>query len=137
MPQLKGRSPKEEFFERGRQLLDDAENSKDPALAKLRAKAAKRYFAQDVLGTAKVSPALALFLGVAYVICATGVCIYGVHEFDKGAIVGVLIVCILFALILLLFLFALTGVMTEGTIAKVIVRMWDKVLAKLKPETIN
>jgi uncharacterized membrane protein len=110
-----------------------AENSPNPALAKLRARAAKRYLVQDALGDAKVSPVWALLLGVLYLVGATALCVYCADAYDPKTLAAVTIVCLLFALILLLFLFALTGIMTEATIAKVIVRMWDKVIAKLKP----
>jgi hypothetical protein len=128
----KGRSPKDEFFKRGRLLLEDAANSTNPALAKLRTKMAKRYFAEDVLGTAKVRPIFGLVVGTVYFLVSATVCIYCAQSCARSTFVGVLLVCLLFGLLLLLFLFALTGVMTETTIAKVIVRMWDKVVAKLR-----
>lgn len=54
-PRNKKPTPKDAFFERGRQLLKDAENSTDPDFAKLRAKAAKRYFEADLKGGAQMN----------------------------------------------------------------------------------
>jgi hypothetical protein len=132
MPPRKKLSAKQEFFERGQKLLQDAENSKNPAIAKLRTKMAKRYFTQDTRGDAKVSPPLALSIGTLYIVAATISGIYCARVCDSKTFAAVVIVSILFALILFVFLFALTGVMTEATIAKTIIRMWDKVIAKLK-----
>lgn len=129
MPPRKAPSPKEKFFERGQELLQDAANSANPTLAKLRTKMAERYFEQDVLGDAKVSPRLGLFIGVLYVCVAVIAC--GYYASDRALFTPVLIAFILFALMLFLFLFALTGVMTESTIAKIIVRMWDRVVGKI------
>jgi hypothetical protein len=55
MPPHKKATPKDDFFERGRQLLQDAENSANPEFARLRAKAAKRYFDADVKGGSEMS----------------------------------------------------------------------------------
>jgi len=46
---------KDEFFERGRQLLQDAENSTNPEIAKLRARAANRYFDADLKGGSQMN----------------------------------------------------------------------------------
>jgi hypothetical protein len=54
-PHKKKPTPKDELFERGRQLLQDAENSANPEFAKLRAKAAKRYFDADLKGGSEMS----------------------------------------------------------------------------------
>jgi len=110
MPQLKGHSPKDDFFERGRKRLKDAENSKNPVVAKLRAKVAKRYFAQDTLGAAKVRPGVAFLLGATYLVGSTAIAVYCATLYEKGTFVLVLTTLLLFALLLLIFLFTLTGV---------------------------
>jgi hypothetical protein len=132
MPPPKIRSPKDEFFKKARLLLDDNANSTDPTSAKLRQKMAERYFAEDVLGSAKVRPVWALIIGTIYFLGAAAFCIRCATSCATGKFVGVLLVCLLFGLLLLLLLFALAGIMTETTVAKVIVRMWDKVIAKVR-----
>ena len=75
MQPLKLKSPKSEFFECGRQLLEDAENSTDPVLARLRTEAGRKYFDLDLTGGARVSPLRALTVGVLVLLFLAGICI--------------------------------------------------------------
>lgn len=129
------KTAKEEFFERGRQLLEDAENSVNPQFAKLRAKAAKRYFDADVKGGARVSTGLALALGLPVLLLLAAVCIYVDLNFSGGVVWTVLVACLTFAILIMLLLLALAGLMAGTVVAKVMLGMFDKVVAAVKSRT--
>lgn len=136
-PHKKKTTPKDDFFERGRQLLQDSENSTDPKLAKLRAKAGKRYLEAHLKGGAKISPGLALGVGLPVLLVLAATCVYVGIEFSPAIFWFVLITCVVFALIVLLLLLALTGQMGDTVVAKVMLGMFDKLLAtfrKTKPD---
>jgi len=130
MQPRKLKSPKSEFFECGRQLFQDAENSTDPVLARLRAEAGKKYFDLDLTGGARVSPRRALTVGVLVILFLAGICIL-VDIKLSGVVVGcVLTTCLLFALLIVVLLLALCGVMGDTAVAGVISGMYDKTLGK-------
>lgn len=137
-PHKKKPTPKDEFFERGRQLLQDAENSKNPKFAKLRARAGKRYLDADVKGGARISTGLALGLGLPTMLLLAGTPVVVAFEFSSAVFWLVLIACVTFALIILLLLLALSGLMADTLVAKVMLGMFDKLLTtfrKTKPDT--
>jgi preprotein translocase subunit Sec61beta len=132
MPPPKKANPKEKFYEHGQELLNDAQNSPDPELKKLRLEAAKRYFAEDALGEAKVSPVLALIVGIVVLVILAAVTIYVSTHFAGAISTLVLIACAFFAIIVLLLVFALTGVMPANTLSKTIIGIWSKLLSKFQ-----
>jgi len=125
MPPRKPRTPKDALFEHGRQLLQDAENSTDPELKKLRIEAARRYFKIHL-----ISPGVALVVGLLVFSVLAASSIYSAYHASRAIFVSVSTVCVLFALVISLFLFALSGIMGDTLVAKVILGMFDKVLAK-------
>jgi hypothetical protein len=136
-PHKKKPTPKDEFFEHGRQLLKDAENSTNPKFAKLRAKAAKRYFDADVKGGARISTGLALAVGLPIILLLAGICIYAAIKLSTAVVWFVLIACIAFALIIMLLLLALTGLMGDTLVAKVMLGIFDKLIAAYRKGKSN
>jgi hypothetical protein len=131
MPPLERKSPKSDFFERGRQLFRDAENSGDPELARLRIEAGKRYFELDAKGGARVSPRRALTVGVIVLLILVGICVYVDVKLSGIVVMSVLLTCLLFALLIIVMLLALCGVMKDTAVAELISGMYDKTLGKL------
>ena len=129
-PHKKKTTPKEDFFEHGRQLLQDADNSTNPKLATLRAKAGKRYLEAHLKGSARISPGLALGVGLPVLLVLAGTCVYAGVKFSAAIFWFVLIACVTFALIILLLLLALTGLMGDTVVAKVMLGILDKVIAR-------
>jgi hypothetical protein len=138
MPPPKKRTPKDDLFEYGMRLLQDAENSSNPELVRLRTEAARKFFDVHLKGSARVSPRLALGLGLPVLLVLAGICIYSAIEHSGVVFACVLTACLLFALVILVLLLALCGVMGDSTVAKVVLGMFDKVIEKFsraKPET--
>jgi|SRR5467141_2209951 len=136
-PHKRKPTPKDDFFEHGRQLLQDAENSTNPKFAKLRAKAAKRYFDAHVKGGARISTGLALGVGLPVILLLAGICIYAAIKLSPTVVWFVLIACVAFTLIIMLMLLALTGLMGDSLVAKVMLGIFDKLIAaysKGKPD---
>jgi hypothetical protein len=131
-PHKKKATPKDDFFEHGRQLLQDAENSTNPKFAKLRAKAAKRYFDAHVKGGARISTGLALGVGLPVLLVMAVPCVYAGITFSASIFWFVLIACVTFALIILLLLLALTGLMGDTVVAKVMVGIFDELMATFR-----
>jgi hypothetical protein len=130
MPLPKKVNPKEEYFDRGQKLLTDAENSSDPVLNDLRVKMAKRYFAADTLGRATVSPLHVFYTGIPVLLVLAGLSLYAAMRLSGAAFGAVLVVCVFFAIIVVILMLALTGVMTENTVSKLLLNMWAKTLSK-------
>jgi preprotein translocase subunit Sec61beta len=130
MPPPKKCNPKEEYFERGQRLLADAENSSDPVLKELRTKMAKRYFSADSLGAAAVSPHHVVFIGFLAIVVLAAIAFYAAMRLSGVVFGSVLVVCSFFSIIVVILMLALTGVMTENTVSKLLVNMWTKTLSK-------
>src|SRR5580658_6581886 len=107
-------TPKDNLFERGRQLLQDAENSTNPEIAKLRAKAAKRYFDADLKDGSEMStnpliilksaikavPAVKYALGIGGIVAVVAI----VKSFGLGfkvAAFGTIVMIVLMSILLL------------------------------------
>jgi hypothetical protein len=131
MPPLKVRDSKDHYFERGQELLADAENSSDPALKKLRSKMAKRYFAADSLGAAVVSPPLVILIGFPIIVALAALTFYAAIRLNGAVFGAVLAGCSFFSIVTVILMLALTGVMTENTVSKLLLNMWGKALSKI------
>jgi preprotein translocase subunit Sec61beta len=130
MPPPKKCNPKDEYFARGQKLLTDAENSSDPALKKLRLEMAKRYFAQDSLGAATLSPRHVFYTGIPVLLVLAAISLYAAMRLSGTVFAAVLVACSFFAIIVVVLILALTGIMTENTISKLLVNLWSKTLSK-------
>jgi len=131
MPPPEPKSPSSDFFERGRQLFQDAENSNDPELRKLRIKSAKRYFHLDLKGGTRVSPRQAMRVGVGVALLFVGACIYVGIKLNGVIASFVLAVCLLFFLVIVLTLLALCGILGDTVVAGAISNMYDKTIGKV------
>lgn len=130
MPPLKKFNPKEKFYEQGLELIKDTDNSQDPEIKKLRLKAAKRYFAQDALGDAKISPSVGLGVAVFAFLFLSAISYYAAVNLNARTFASVLLASGFFAFVILILVLALCGVMTENAISKTIVSMWNKMLLR-------
>jgi hypothetical protein len=130
MPPPKKCNPKDDFFNRAQKLLADAENSSDPALKNLRLEMAKRYFAQDSLGAATISPRHVLYSGIPALVALAVISLYAAMRLTGTVFAAVLVACSFFAIIVVVLMLALTGIMTENTISKLLVSLWSKTLSK-------
>lgn len=137
MPPLEPKSPNNDFFERGRQLFQDAENSSDPELRKLRIISAKMYFHLDLKGGTRVSPRQAMRVGIGVALLFVGVCVYVVMKLSGATAAFVLLVCLLFLLIIILTLLALCGILGDTVVAEVFSGMYDKTLGKIGKTDTN
>ena len=125
-------TPRDDFFEHGRQLLQDAENSQNPKFAKLRARAAKRYFVAHVRGGARISTGIALGVGLPVMLALAGVSIYVGIKFSGMVVWFVLITAVAFAMLIMLLLLALAGLMGDTLVAKVMLGIFDKLLTTFR-----
>jgi hypothetical protein len=131
MPPNKAK-PKEQFFANAQKLLEDAQNSPDPELKKLRMEAARRYFAEDALGAAKISPIHGFYIGVVTILIFAGATFYIATRLHGAALVSVLVVFAFFTMLVLVLVLALAGVMSESTVSKTIVNLWVKFLSMVR-----
>jgi|ERR1700722_8369676 len=127
-PPKKPSTPKENFFDDGRKLLKDSENSTNPKLAKLRAKAGKRYLEAHLKGGARISTGTALAFGLPVLLVLAGVCIYAGIKLSTGVFWLVLIASVTFAILIMLMLLALAGLMRDTQVSKVMLGMFDKII---------
>jgi uncharacterized RDD family membrane protein YckC len=125
------KSPKDSFYDRGQKLLRDAENSNNPALAKLRREAGERYLNAELPVADRMSPTAAAYIFVIYILLATSTTIYIGLTQGKASGLFAFWTAFGFALVLLLFLLAATKLMGQTLVAKLFMKIWEKWIKKL------
>lgn len=112
-------------------LLADPNNSNDPAFVELRIEAARKLLDAHIKGNVQVSPRTAMLVGTLSLIGIGGFDSYIALHYPRPVFLPVLLVCVLFAVFLVVLLLALCGVMADTVVAKILTHAIDKVAAKL------
>jgi hypothetical protein len=130
-PPEKKRTPRENLGEYAMRLLEDPNNSNDPAFAELRREMARKLLDAHIKGNVQVSPRTAMIVGTPSLLGMGGFAVYAALHFTRTIFYPVLGVCLLFAILLIVLLLALCGVMADTVVAKILTHTIDKAMAKL------
>jgi hypothetical protein len=126
------RTPKDNLAEYGMQLMNDSKNSENPALTQLRIEMIPKLFDAHIKGNVQVSPRMALFVAVPVLGLLLGTPVYAALHSSRS-VVPVTVVCLLGALVFIVFILAICGKMSDGVVARLISGMFNKLVAKLVP----
>jgi len=129
-PQSKKRTPKDNLAEYGMQLLNDAENSRNPELVRLRIEIIDKLFDAHLKASAPVSPRMALYITIPALAALALISIYTAMTQTQAVYISVTSVAILFALIFIVFMLALCGKMSDTVTGKLISGMFEKVVTR-------
>jgi hypothetical protein len=130
-PPKKKRTPRENLGEYAMRLLEDPNNSQDPAFGELRLEMARELFKAHIKGNVQVSPRTAMVVGTISLFCIGGFAAYAALHFSRTIFNPVLGVCLIFAVLLIVLLLALCGLMADTVVAKILTHTVDKAMAKL------
>jgi hypothetical protein len=122
----KRRTPKDNFAEYGLRLLEDGENSTNPEFIDLRKKYIAEYFNAHLKANAPLSPRAALSAGLVAIVVLAAVATYSAMEQTRAVFILVLVVCLLFAALVILFVLALSGRMRDTVVGKVLLGIIEK-----------
>lgn len=129
------RSPKKDLAEYGIRLLNDAENSTNPELIKLREKYVAKYLDAHLKANTTISSRTAVAVTVPILMFLLAFCVYAAVKLSHSAFISIVAVSMLFALLLVLFMLAISGHLGENVVADAIVKMYNSVAGILKPKT--
>jgi hypothetical protein len=129
-------SPKDSLAEYGLRLLNDAENSSNPALVQLRVEMIPKFFAAHISGNVQVSPRSALLVALPVLAILSGIPIYSAIK-GSPSVTSVTVICLLFSLVFIVFMLAICGKMSDSVVGRLISGMFNKLIAKFMPESLH